>query len=509
MNRSMRTWMTTMGMLGLLAWAAVEWPAPGVGGVFAEDPGPAVAPTAPTIDVVGAELPLEDRAGALRLLVTCNIRGVLQWCACETGRSFLAAKRSQLLREATGGEAGASSILIDAGNAFSGDSATDVERARTMLSIMSSLGYRAALLGPDVYGLGKEFRREVREGKVPFACASLASESVAISVRMDIAARKVALIGLADAAAFASSGVQARDPVEAYGALDRAGADLVVVFGDISEDAVSALARTEGAPDIVVSCAKAPVGRLGTMGRRYMNAEKTTWVEWPEIHEVIDGTHVYWPESLPPNGYTWIDLPRNRSVAPGYGARMATGAVLDDPETLRRTRAFFDHVRGTAKEDADRYAQRTWAEHVARGGRFVGARVCKDCHEAEFAQWQTTSHYRAYSSIVEEDRWFYPLCVSCHTTGSGRPSGFTIEETPMTAFSRSRRGALPESPPLGLEGVQCEACHGPGSAHLADPAAEEAIVRVPDTGLCAECHDPRNSERFLLETERYLRAIMH
>lgn len=79
-------------------------------------------------------------------------------------------------------------------------------------------------------------------------------------------------------------------------------------------------------------------------------------------------------------------------------------------------------------------------------------------------------------------------CVKCHTTGYGKPGGFTsIEETP------------------DLAGVQCEGCHGPGSEYSAvmkknkkewkktgytseELKAIGLVIPSEDEAVCLGCH---------------------
>lgn len=79
-------------------------------------------------------------------------------------------------------------------------------------------------------------------------------------------------------------------------------------------------------------------------------------------------------------------------------------------------------------------------------------------------------------------------CFVCHTTGplSQDPAG------PM--FQESRPGFLG----TWMEpGVQCEACHGPGSNHVPNPEARDLFVDA-SASFCGECHnqpygsDPRD-----------------
>jgi hypothetical protein len=67
-------------------------------------------------------------------------------------------------------------------------------------------------------------------------------------------------------------------------------------------------------------------------------------------------------------------------------------------------------------------------------------------------------------------------CGACHTTGYANwPPGGTPEDLP---------GAVGI---WALPGVQCEACHGPGSLHAANPPAVDMEI-VRDSALCQDCH---------------------
>lgn len=102
---------------------------------------------------------------------------------------------------------------------------------------------------------------------------------------------------------------------------------------------------------------------------------------------------------------------------------------------------------------------------------FVGGAACAACHPAQAEQWKTTAHATAWASLVEVSRPFDADCWRCHVTGGFTPGG----PTDPRALG-------------GLENVQCEACHGAGRAHAANPAAG-GIVANPPVSQCTQCHD--------------------
>jgi hypothetical protein len=158
---------------------------------------------------------------------------------------------------------------------------------------------------------------------------------------------------------------------------------------------------------------------------------------------------------------------------------------------------------------------------------YVGSDQCAKCHEADYAAWKHTGHAHALDALAKADkptlRQYDPECVVCHTVGFKDASGYVNEQkTPH------------------LKDVGCENCHGPGSAHVAQPknkalydtlspwktpgneylpaadrlaqgrealnAAENTmLLRVNDR--CYSCHDIDNDPHFKFET--FWPRVMH
>lgn len=101
---------------------------------------------------------------------------------------------------------------------------------------------------------------------------------------------------------------------------------------------------------------------------------------------------------------------------------------------------------------------------------FEGAQSCRVCHLADkvYPTWEVTAHAGAFL-VVPEDQRSNRICLDCHTTGV------------------SEAGEV-------LEGVQCEACHGPGSAYSEKSIMEDraraiaAGLVIPDQNTCVRCH---------------------
>jgi hypothetical protein len=95
----------------------------------------------------------------------------------------------------------------------------------------------------------------------------------------------------------------------------------------------------------------------------------------------------------------------------------------------------------------------------------VGPEACKACHEKAFEVWRVHAHARAESALGEKAK--EPACLSCHA---------------------------PQKQ-LGLAGVSCESCHGPGEHYspsyvMRDPELARMVgLQIPGEKECKACHD--------------------
>jgi cytochrome c554/c'-like protein len=97
---------------------------------------------------------------------------------------------------------------------------------------------------------------------------------------------------------------------------------------------------------------------------------------------------------------------------------------------------------------------------------YAWADACRKCHEPVYVAWARTKHAAALNrlSAAEQDL----PCVGCHVTGS--------------------KTRLLDGGKVLNAGVQCEACHGAASAHVADPKVRTGLVRKPPSSTCEACH---------------------
>lgn len=120
---------------------------------------------------------------------------------------------------------------------------------------------------------------------------------------------------------------------------------------------------------------------------------------------------------------------------------------------------------------------------------FVGASKCVGCHEEATRFWEQTRHSHAYDTLAKAKKQFSLDCVQCHVTGWQQPGG-------VCRIDRTEAGGpAVEGHGLGRRDVQCEACHGPGSAHVADGTGKFIRAQVP-ASFCMRCHEAANSPHF-------------
>jgi hypothetical protein len=151
-------------------------------------------------------------------------------------------------------------------------------------------------------------------------------------------------------------------------------------------------------------------------------------------------------------------------------------ACVAEPWTLAFDRDATGRVAGVEVA----YLRRTVTAPRTAAPAYVGADACRQCHHEAWIVWSRSAHAHAqwrlttgwarelgrarprYADLV--DPAADPRCVQCHRTGATDPDHVRLA------------GRDP------AEGVGCEACHGPGSRHVA------AGEPTPGARGCGQCH---------------------
>ncbi len=108
-----------------------------------------------------------------------------------------------------------------------------------------------------------------------------------------------------------------------------------------------------------------------------------------------------------------------------------------------------------------------------------GQPTCAQCHATPSSNWTNTEHSHAWNSL-QDSGGAQEFCEACHTVSqlgnaATEPAGWTSTGDPRYVD------------------VQCEACHGEGETHVANPQATQPLpslaVGEDLTNGCGECHN--------------------
>lgn len=134
----------------------------------------------------------------------------------------------------------------------------------------------------------------------------------------------------------------------------------------------------------------------------------------------------------------------------------------------------------------------------------VGVKKCMMCHKGQnnhmvYEKWLETPHAKALKSLNPakgEDK--NPACLACHTTAFNK-GGYKVGDANAADFA----------------GVQCESCHGPGSAYKAlgimkdRKAALANGMIIPTEDTCKQCHNPKSPTFKSFNYKEALKKIDH
>jgi YVTN family beta-propeller protein len=196
----------------------------------------------------------------------------------------------------------------------------------------------------------------------------------------------------------------------------------------------------------------------------------------------------------------------------GSHVAVLSSPLLDVPEGMKR----IAHPRPAG---APRPEPRDWPQPPVAGNlppsapHYVGLEACAGCHHGarmgyQASRWRLSPHAQAYAVLgtpageemarkdgITSDPTRTGHCLTCHTTAFTAPK------------EQREEGFLLE------DGVQCEACHGPGSAYspeavmLDRQAARQAGLREVTEETCLTCHRSAHGRPF--HYQEALSAIAH
>jgi len=146
---------------------------------------------------------------------------------------------------------------------------------------------------------------------------------------------------------------------------------------------------------------------------------------------------------------------------------------------------------------------------------YVGTKTCGMCHKGEkkgsqLEIWQSSAHANAYTDLGKDKAKEFAAkagvkgnpqesdqCLKCHVTAFGADASLIGKK-----FVKE-------------EGVQCEACHGPGSNYKKKTVMQDRELAVkaglvmPDEKTCTACHNEDSPTFAGFDFNEYLGKIAH
>jgi predicted CXXCH cytochrome family protein len=165
-------------------------------------------------------------------------------------------------------------------------------------------------------------------------------------------------------------------------------------------------------------------------------------------------------------GVSYVDI-EGKVATPREGKVVVlTPEVGERADIAKLQKIFTDSLEAQARRTAQAEAAKSSTNRPGQP-HFLGRESCVSCHQAQYEQWKTTPHAKAFATLVDAHKESTAECVSCHVTGFQKPGGFQSAATTAA-----------------MANVQCESCHGMGSEH--NMSASQ--ISAPTESLCVGCH---------------------
>ena len=369
-------------------------------------------------------------------------------------------------------------LLISAGDFFGGKGIIDIFRARYLSQKMIEMGYDAAALGERELAHGLKPVVEQMESGLPVICANLYREGepfLPSSIVKRVRGWKIGIFALLGEDPRELGKFELRDPViegtKTVERLESEGCDLIIMLAHMNRERLVEIlpglsgvdivirGHTRGLGDAAESCADTVGGAFETIGVPvFFAGDRGRILGKIDLIPGEDGSFSMQSELI----YLDASVAEDSTTAADLGAYFIMEAEkrreMKMNEFLSR-----DQKTGTLRE------------------KYLGQETCERCHTGLTDRLAVSRHFRAYETLLQRDEEGNENCLSCHTTGFGRYSGFNPAEEEKTGHD--------------LRGVQCEECHGPGTTHSREGSYIETA-----RNSCRRCHTSHWSPDFDFET---------
>jgi hypothetical protein len=476
---------------------------------------------------------------------TAETLGTLEPCGCTSDPLGDFARVTALVRAAAGHKQAA--LLVDAGSLTYPAKATSENkqpasdlRAEFLAREVEMLPFGGSAVGESdlAHGPGSVAPKRLAAN---LAGAPFVEPSRIVSV----GAIKIGVLGVIDPEVATKAGLSAQEPTAAgrqeVERLRASGAEVIILLAPVERQLARQLARTSGADFVVVgkhigqgmaraeqvgtAYVVAPaeelqrVGRLDIVlrghGQRLTNEPlvdaggaaqtKERLAELDRNLTRLDADIARWQKEAGSDAafvaakLSERDTLRAERSSIGDGKWKApasgcyfTNSLIPIQRTLPRDPALSATMHKLDRAIGAANLRMAEPPAPAEPGRasYVGDDKCVSCHKSAARFWKHTVHAQAWKTLVEVGKEAHDDCVSCHVTGYGEVGGTNLGYT------------------KGLQDIQCEVCHGPGSIHVEKRGKESPFagrLKTPES-ICVRCHNEKHSDTF--QYEAYLRDVI-
>lgn len=446
-----------------------------------------VLATAATLAVIYYANPVKKPAGSGRLTIhfTCDASGRLEPCGCFTGQhGGLTRLKTWLGERKDPGPV----LKLDAGGAIAGVADHDIIQYRYMTRAYATMGFAALNMG------GRESMIPAatlvalaKSSPVPLLSASLIDAESRKGLLdpyrvVDIDGTHVGILGVVSPKSVPTPGegmavLGLNEAVDRYLPELAAKSDLVILLAFADENEMRRLAKDYYEVALIIG------GDVAGPTQEILR-ENESMILFTTNQARTVGTLVA----------TLSGEKRKRLTDPAYDIQLLWDSIPQNEELLGMVREYRAEIRKTPLAIDDPNTKDPNAiPGVSMQATYVGSAACKSCHAGAHEVWGKSGHAHAFETLVKTGSEADPHCISCHTVGFGKPSGY---RRPMGSTS--------------LVDVGCESCHGPASEHIAryvDGKPSSFKFRPLGPGDCKSCHYGEFSRPF--EWDKFWPGIKH
>ena len=414
------------------------------------------------------ELPLAEEAG---LFLVGNDQGMIRPCGCSKPVLGGIVRRGAFFAALDEKLRASSSILALGGMIHEGGRQQEL-KLEAFLESLEDLGVVAILPNENDLLVGSRFWTDLMfqraEGAAPLAALNLYVDGARLfepCAVVEIEGRETVVTSFfwPDAGVLSEPGVEARAdaPLDELLAALSGGAEPrnLIVYSSAPLPELRAWIESAGleekAKDVLALVA-------GPSDLPILLADEEGFAAFETGRKGRDVVRLDWPDSRAFEHFTLVEA---------YGEHASSREILD----------FY------RQSVADEQLLLQAPKFEMAEGEYAGPDSCAACHRKAFATWRTSKHADAFATLLETGDDRDPECVRCHVVDYHRQGGFDpVSVTPVN--------------------VQCEACHGPSAAHVAEPKLKTPRGKPSDVD-CRACHDLANSPYY--DWGKYWPEIQH